>query len=125
MKKTLATILCFLTLGVFLMIYVQARTHLFKFEKLNGVFYQMRETKLTFNSFKNGQFQKNLEYNLRFDYGFREALIRLYNQYLWDFYHKSSNQTIKVGKDDWLFALIPLNNQSLKTQSKGKPIGLM
>ncbi len=118
MKKTLATILCFLTLGVFLMIYVQARTHLFKFEKLNGVFYQMRETKLTFNSFKNGQFQKNLEYNLRFDYGFREALIRLYNQYLWDFYHKSSNQTIKVGKDDWLFGRDEMFNYYQGVNSK-------
>lgn len=107
-----------MTLGVFLMIYVEARTHIFKFEKLNGVYYQMKDAKLTLNSFKNSQFQKNLEYNLRFDYGFREALIPLYDQYLWDFYHKSSNQTIKVGKDDWLFGRDEMFNYYQGTKSK-------
>ena len=103
MKNKLAYILCFLTLGVFIMIYVQDRTHLFKFEKLNGVYYEPKETKLALNTFKNGTFQKNLEDNLRYNFGFRELLIPIYNQYIWDFYHKSSNYTVKVGKDDWLF----------------------
>lgn len=103
MKNRLAYILCFLTIGVFIMIYVQDRTHVFKLKKLNGVYYEPKDAKLTFNSFRHGSFQKNLEENLRYNFGFREALIPLYNQYLWDFYHKSSNYTVKVGKDDWLF----------------------
>lgn len=103
MKNKLAYILCFLTLGVFVMIYVQDRTHFFKFKKLNGVYYEPKETKLSINNLRSGSFQKNLEENLRYNFGFREALIPLYNQYLWDFYHKSSNYTVKVGKDDWLF----------------------
>lgn len=103
MKNKLAYILCFLTIGVFIMIYVQDRTHVFKFKKLNGVYYEPKDAKLTFNSFRSGSFQKNLEENLRYNFGFREFLIPLYNQYLWDFYHKSSNYTVKVGKDDWLF----------------------
>lgn len=103
MKNKLAYILCFLTLGVFIMIYVQDRTQLFKFKKLNGVYYESKDAKLTLSSFQRGTFQKNLEDNLRYNFGFREVLIPFYNQYIWDFYHKSSNYTVKVGKDDWLF----------------------
>ena len=75
MKNKLAYILCFLTIGVFIMIYVQDRTHVFKFKKLNGVYYEPKDAKLTFNSFRSGSFQKNLEENLRYNFGFREFLI--------------------------------------------------
>ena len=110
MKKILAKILCFLTLGIFLMIYVQDRTHVFKFKKLNGVYYEAKEAKLTFDNFKRSRFQRNLEDNLRYSFGFREALIPFYNQYIWDFYHKSSNYTVKVGKDDMLFGWDDVGN---------------
>lgn len=103
MKNKLAYILCFLTLGIFIMIYVQDRTHLFKFKKLNGVYYEPKDAKLTMYNLKHGWFQENLEENIRYNFGFREVLIPLYNQYIWDFYHLSSNKTVKVGKDDWLF----------------------
>ena len=103
MKNKVAFILCLLTLGVFIMIYVQDRTHLFKLKQLNGVYYEPKDAKLSLNGFRNGSFQKNLEENIRYNFGFRELLIPLYNQYLWDCYHKSSNYTVKVGKDDWLF----------------------
>lgn len=103
MKNKLAYVLCFLTLGVFIMIYVQDRTHVFKFKKLNGVYYEPKDAKLSFNYLMSGQFQQNLEENIRFNFGFREVLIPLYNQYLWDFYRMSSNKTVKVGQDEWLF----------------------
>ena len=103
MKNKLAYVLCFLTLGIFIMIYVQDRTHVFKFKKLNGVYYEPKDAKLTLYNLKHGWFQQNLEENIRYNFGFREALIPFYNQYIWDFYHQSSNSTVKVGKDDWLF----------------------
>lgn len=103
MKNKLAYVLCFLTLGIFIMIYVQDRTRIFKFKKLNGVYYEPKDAKLTMYNFKHGWFQQNLEENIRYSFGFREVLIPFYNQYLWDFYHQSSNSTVKVGKDDWLF----------------------
>ena len=55
------------------MIYVQDRTHVFKFKKLNGVYYEPKDAKLTFNSFRSGSFQKNLEENLRYNFGFGES----------------------------------------------------
>ncbi|MBR3709577.1 MAG: hypothetical protein IKM99_01275 [Bacteroidales bacterium] len=103
MKNKLAFILCILTLGVFVMIYVQDRTRLFKLKGLNGVYHDPKDARLTFNSFLNGSFQENLEENLRYNFGFREVLIPIYNQYIWDFYHQSSNYKVEVGKDDWLF----------------------
>lgn len=110
MKNKLTYILCFLTLGIFIMIYVQDRTHVFKFKKLNGVYYEPKDAKLTLDNFKHGQFQQNVEDNIRYNFGFREVLIPFYNQYIWDFYHKSSNYTVKVGKDDWLFGWDDMTN---------------
>lgn len=110
MKNKLAYVLCILTLAVFVMIYVQDRTHVFKLKKLNGVYYEPKDAKLTLNNLKHGWFQENLEENIRYNFGFREVLIPFYNQYLWDFYHIASNNTVKVGKDDWLFGWDDVGN---------------
>ena len=103
MKNKIAYILCFMTVGVFLMIFIQDKTKLFKFKELNGVYYSPQKVECTFDNLYNGSYQKHLEEDIRYCFGFREVLIRIYNQYLWDFYHKSSNYTIMIGKDDWLF----------------------
>ena len=110
MKNKLSYILCILTVCVFVMIFVQNRTGMFKFQKLNGVYYTSEKVPLTFDNFVNGSYQRSLENDIRYDFGFREPLIRLHNQYIWDFYRKSSNYTIMVGKDNWLYGRDELTN---------------
>lgn len=110
MKNKLTFILCLLTLGALILVYVQDRTLMFKFKKLEGVYYEPRPTVLSMNNIRDYSFQENLEENIRYNFGFREPLIRLYNQYVWDFYHQSSNHTVKVGKDDWLFGWDDVSN---------------
>ena len=103
MKKTVATILCILTLCGFLLLFVQQQTHFIKTKPLNGVYYESNLKVLSLNNLRDGSYQKHLEEYLRYKFGFREIFIRTYNQYIWDFYHKKLNYTIYVGKDDWLF----------------------
>ena len=110
MKNKIAILLCFLTLGVFILIFLQGRYHLFELKKLNGVYYTPEQVELTLDNFYYGRYQKSFESDLRYSFGFREPLIRLYNQYRWDFYHKSTNYTVKIGKDDWLFGLDEVEN---------------
>ena len=110
MKNKIAILLCFLTVGVFILIFLQDRAMVFELKKLNGVYNTSPKVELTFDNFYNGKYQQSLENDLRYNFGFREVLIRLYNQYRWDFYHKSTNYTVKVGKDDWLFGLDEVEN---------------
>lgn len=110
MKNKLLYILCVLTLAVFVLIYVQDRTKLFKLKQLNGVYYTPEKVDLTLDNFVKGKYQQSIDNDLRYNFGFRELLIRFYNQYIWDFYHKSTNKTVKIGKEDWLFGLRETKN---------------
>ena len=82
MKKPLYFILCLLTLVVFLLIFIQRQWHPFKTTPLNGV----------------GE-----EVHFPDDIGFREPLIRVYNQYLWDCHHQTNVESILVGKQHYLY----------------------
>ena len=61
------------------------------------------EVKFNFENYKNNTFQSQVNDYLRYNFGFRELLIRFYNQYTWDFYKKVENKTVFFGKDNWLF----------------------
>ena len=110
MKNKLLYILCVLTLAVFVLIYVQERTKLFKLKPLNGVYYTPEKVDFTLDNFLSGKYQQSIDNNLRYNFGFREIFIRFYNQYIWDFYHKSTNKIVKIGKEDWLFGLNEIKN---------------
>ena len=43
------------------------------------------------------------------NFGFREAVIRLYNQYVWSLFDKTYCDNVVIGKDKWLF-----NEKSVK-----------
>lgn len=103
MKNTVTTLLCLLTMAFLLLFFVQERTSVFKLKPLNGVYVDVPTPEFTMKSFSSGTYQANLEKHLRYHFGFREVLIRLYNQYAWDFFHKTTNQTIKLGLEDWIY----------------------
>ena len=110
MKKIVSYILCLLTISVFILIFLQEKNQIFKFDALNGVNNEPKVVELTFENLYQGKYQSYLETHLRYHFGFRELLIRIHNQYIWDFYHKSTNNTVYVGKDNWLFGQKELMN---------------
>ena len=105
MKNKISAILCVLTLCLFVLINVQEQTHFIKVKPLNGVLYQPEKKPAVIANMIDGSYQQSLETYLRFNFGFRELFIRSYNQYIWDFYHKTLNYTIVIGKDNWLYGL--------------------
>lgn len=95
---------CLLGLALFASMF-QKTTHLWNFTKLNGVEVPAPMPALTFESYVDGSFQSGTETYLMQNFGFREPILRLYNQYLWDFYKKTyvSRGILVFGKDGWLY----------------------
>ena len=82
---------------------VQKRTGWVKMEPLKGVYPTTPYPLLNLKDFRSGDYQKQMEQQLSERFGFREPIIRLYNQYLWDFYRKTYAHDIVAGKHNWLY----------------------
>jgi hypothetical protein len=74
-----------------------------KTEPLKGVYPTTPYPLLNLEDFSSGDYQKQMEQQLSERFGFREPVIRLYNQYLWDFYRKTYAHDIVAGKHNWLY----------------------
>ena len=81
----------------------QERFKFFVFKPLEGVFEPAPEPNLTFDSYRTAKYQTQLEPYLSEHFGFREPLIRTYNQFLYDCFRKSYSQDVMVGKNHWLY----------------------
>lgn len=103
MDKWVTRILCILTMLVFLLIFLQEKTHFVHMKKLDGVVEEVAFPKFTMKDYSDREYQNNLENYSKRNFGFREWAIRCYNQYLWDFYGKTSVLDISVGNDGWLY----------------------
>ena len=111
MKKNSITkiILFVLTMVLLFASVVQKQNGLWSFKPLEGVFEPTPEPKLTFETYRTGEYQAHMEPFLKEHFGFREPLIRFYNQFLYDFFKTSTNHDIIVGKDNWLYFIQHVN----------------
>ena len=96
-------IMFLLTMGFLFLSGVQREVKIFKIRPLSGVVEAPEVEKFSFKNYYNATFQRSLEKNLELSFGFREPLIRVYNQYIWDFYSRKYSQQVLVGKENWLF----------------------
>lgn len=103
MRKHFHKILFVSTIAVMTIILMQTVTGIVKLKPLHGAVTETENPKLTFKSYADGTFQDSLENYCRNHSGFREWLIRAYNQYLWSCFKETSNATVVCGKDGWLF----------------------
>ena len=110
MKKPLYIILCLVTLVSLMAFFVQEHWHPFTFKPLAGVEVKTKFPAFTLKNFASGRLQSDLEQYSRENFGFREPLIRGYNQYLWDFYKKTNVKSVIVGKDDCVFSKNPVDD---------------
>lgn len=103
-KKPLLYIVLFGLLMVLLFLPLsEERLQLFKFKSLSGVYHKAPKPEFNFQNYKSGLWQQQVESYLSENFGFRIPIIRMYNQYVYDFYHKTFNQEIAVGNDGWLY----------------------
>jgi hypothetical protein len=92
-----------LTMGFLFLSGLQRELRIVKLRKLNGAIEIPEIKKLNFKNYYNFSFQKSIEKSLEANFGFKEPLIRMYNQYIWDFYKRKKSWSVLVGKDNWLF----------------------
>ena len=70
---------------------------------LNGVVVETEQPELSLASLQSGDYAQQKEAYVGEHFGFREPVIRLYNQYLWDCYKKTYAHDVVAGKCGWLY----------------------
>ncbi len=115
-QKAFHTVLFGLLLVLLFLSPIQQQFKIFKFKPLAGVMVATERPEFQLKSFMKGEYQNQLDRYLSENIGFRELFVRNYNQLMWSLFHKSNNETIFVGKDDWLF------NDYVMNHYKGKAI---
>ena len=108
MKSRKLVILFTLTAVLLFAFAIQQATGIFSFKELSGVTEAQAKPDFSFEKFREGTYQSEIEAYLTQHYGFREPLTRLYNQNLWTFFHYSQvveDQRIVITDDNWIFEL--------------------
>ena len=82
---------------------IQQHFRFFSFAPLNGVFVPTPQPQLTYASYRSTEYQSQTESHIRESFGFREPLIRFFDQFLYDFFHTTYNEEVVVGKDHWFY----------------------
>lgn len=119
MKNKLLYIILFALLISFLFLpMIQEHYKPFKSKPLNGVNFVTEFPELSFETFSNGKYQTQLEKYTSENFGFREFVIRLYNQYIWSCYHKTYSHFLIPGKGNWLFYTEAVNDYYGTEQKK-------
>ena len=88
---------------------IQQQCSLFTFKKLTGYEDPTPKPEFTMENYRSGDYQYKLEQYLSENIGFREPIIRMYNQYAYDFYKKTYNREVAIEKDGWLYHTDGLN----------------
>lgn len=100
---------CILVLVLFLPM-LQAHVMHIPLKPLNGVTFASEKPKLDKESYLSGDFGKQEEAYWGQHFGFREPVIRLYNQYLWSCYRKTYAHDVVAGKQGWLYTPESVND---------------
>ena len=88
---------------------IQEWTGVFTTKPLKGVIEPTPKPELTFDSYRENRYQQQIEQYLSENFGLREPVIRIYNQYLWSAYKKTYCSFIVPGKKGYLFYALAVN----------------
>ncbi len=97
-------ILCLTTMALFLLAILQGATHFLPVRQLKGAYLGAERPRLTVADFVSGSYQHGLDQYVKEHHGWREWSVRMYNQYLWTAYHRSTNpNSVCLGQENYLF----------------------
>lgn len=103
-KKRIYDLVLFTILMVLLFLpLLQAHVLHIPLKPLNGVTVEAEQPKFNLVSYRSGDYAKQEEAYVGEHFGFREPVIRLYNQYLWSCYRKTYAHDVVAGKQGWLY----------------------
>lgn len=101
--KRLYFFLLSLTVALLVLPALQQHAKLFKFKPLKGVTVATERPSFGVVGFMSGEYQTQEEQYLSEHLGFREPLIRCYNQLMWSLFHWTNCNDVVVGKGNWLY----------------------
>jgi len=96
-------VLCILLMVLGFLPMLQGRFQLFSMKPLNGVTEELEKPRFGLEAYRSGTYAKEAEAYTSQHIGFREPIIRIYNQYLWNCYHKTYAHDVVAGKKGWLY----------------------
>jgi hypothetical protein len=103
-------LLLFALLMVFLFVpVVQEWTGIFPVKLLKGAIEPTPKPELTFDNYRSNTYQAQAEKYVSENFGLREPVIRLYNQYVWSAYNKTYCHFIVPGKQGYLYYALAVN----------------
>ncbi len=103
-KKHIYDLVLFSILMVLLFLpLLQAHVLHIPLKPLNGVTVETEQPNFNLVSYRSGDYAKQEEAYVGEHFGFREPVIRLYNQYLWSCYRKTYAHDVVAGKQGWLY----------------------
>ncbi|MCF8367125.1 MAG: hypothetical protein K9H16_15145 [Bacteroidales bacterium] len=100
---TLSRVLFLLLVAMLWTPAIQMQTGLVSERDLNGAIEVVEKTPLTVDSWFDETFQQAAEKYLNQNFGFRNAMVRIYNQMAFWMYKKSTAKNVVVGKEYYLF----------------------
>lgn len=77
---------------------------------LNGVTLETKKPDFSLEAYRSGDYAKQEEAYVGEHFGFREPVIRVYNQYLWSCYKKTYAHDVMAGKKGWLYTPESVND---------------
>ena len=102
-KATYDVILFIILMILLFMPLLQGRFQLIPLKPLYGVTIETEKPDFNLEAYRSGDYAKQEEAYLGEHFGFREPVIRLYNQYLWSCYKKTYAHDVMAGKQGWLY----------------------
>ena len=87
----------------------QQHTGFVSVKPLKGVIEPTPKPRLTFDSYRDNSYQAQIEKYASENFGLREPVIRVYNQYLWSAYRKTYCNFIVPGKKGYLYYALAVN----------------
>jgi hypothetical protein len=103
-RKATYDVILFIILMILLFIpLLQGRFQLIPLKPLYGVTIETEKPDFNLEAYRSGDYAKQEEAYLGEHFGFREPVIRLYNQYLWSCYKKTYAHDVMAGKQGWLY----------------------
>ena len=111
MKKPRHHIIHFICImAVLAAIMLQGFTGMVKMKPLEGVVAKEKKTELTLDTYLDGSYQNYLTEHAKRNTGFREPLIRFYNQLCYSCFGKVNNINVVVGEEGDLFTKMYLDD---------------
>lgn len=97
-RNKILIVLAVVTVVLLFMPAIQHLTKWFHYRPMDGETVNTPKPELTFETYASGEYQRNIEQYISETFGFRPPLIRLHNQYLWDFYRKTYSDEVALAR---------------------------